>query len=537
MKHAGMRGVELELARQLFGSIVEGMGRVLMRSSFSANIKERRDYSCALFDVAGRAVALGDHMPVHLGSMPAAVESVLARRPPRGGEMVVVNDPFSGGTHLPDLTLVMAYPRGASPPRYYLANRAHHSDIGGAHPASMAPGANEIYQEGLILPPVRLVRAGQVDGELLGMILANVRTPREREADLRAQIAANLEGSRRLEAMERRIGRSRLARWCAAQRAYGRRMVQAALNEIPDGVYTATEFLEGEGAQAVRLKVAIRARRGKIKVDFNGTDPQARGNLNAVEAITRSAVFFVFRCLVREEIPFSSGCFEMMEIEIPPGSVLSARRPAAVAGGNVETSQRVVDLVMKALRHALPDRIPAQSCGTMTNLTMGGKDARSGEAFTYYETIAGGMGGSPAAEGLSAVHTAMTNSLNTPVEALEQSYPLRVLHYAVRRGSGGAGRHPGGDGVVREIQALCPAQASLLAERHLHPPAGAQGGKSGRVGEAWLVRGRRATRIGSKVTLELAAGDALRLATPGGGGWGRRSGKRNVQARGRLLRP
>jgi N-methylhydantoinase B len=532
MKRKRPAGVELELARQLFSSIVEGMGNVLMRSAFSANIKERRDYSCALFDAAGRAVALGDHMPVHLGSMPAAVESVLSHRPPRGGEMVVVNDPFSGGTHLPDLTLVMAYPWTASRPRYYLANRAHHSDIGGAHPASMAPGSEEIFQEGLILPPVRLVRDGRVEPELLATILANVRTPREREADLRAQIAANLEGARRLEAIERRVGKQRVARWGAAQRAYGRRMVASFLAEIPDGIYRATEFLEEEGPirRLVRLRVRVHARRGRIRVDFTGTDPQTRGNLNAVEAITRSAVFFVFRCLVREEIPFSSGCFEMLEIVIPPGSVLSARHPSAVAGGNVETSQRVVDLVLKALRPALPGRIPAQSCGTMTNLTLG---TGIGEGFAYYETIAGGMGGSPSAAGLSAVHTAMTNSLNTPVEALEQSYPLRVVQYAVRRGSGGAGKHPGGDGVIREIQALGRVKASLLSERRRCAPAGAAGGRPGKAGRAWRVRGDRLFPLGGKVSLDLQPGDSLRVATPGGGGWGAPDKRRSAARKAR----
>ena len=519
-----LRSVELELARQLFGSVVEGMGRVLMRSAFSPNIKERRDYSCALFDANGRAVALGDHMPVHLGSMPAAVQRVLEILPPRGGEMVAVNDPFSGGTHLPDLTLVTAYPASRARPRFYLANRAHHSDIGGAHPASMAPGPEEIFEEGLVIPPIRLVRDAHPDPGLMSLILANVRTPREREADLRAQMAANLEGCRRLEEVERRVGRKRLSTWAGEQIDYAHRVVRKFLREIPDGTYRAAETLEGgqSGDLLIRLRVRLQVRRGRVTVDFSGTDPQVPGNLNAVEAITRSATYFVFRCLVREAIPFNAGCFDAIEVLIPPGTVLSARHPAAVAGGNVETSQRVVDLVLKALRRALPGRIPAQSCGTMTNLTLGGKNWKTGEAFTYYETIAGGMGASSACPGQSAVHTSMTNSLNTPVEALEQAYPLRVLSYALRSGSGGSGKHRGGDGVVREIQVLAPSEGALLTDRYLQAPAGARGGKPARSGRAWLVSHGRSKRLGSKVCLKLLPGDSLRIATPGGGGWGKK---------------
>jgi N-methylhydantoinase B len=518
-----VQSVELELGRQLFGSVVEGMGRVLMRSAFSPNIKERRDYSCALFDADGRAVALGDHMPVHLGSMPAAVQRVLEILPPCGGEMVAVNDPFSGGTHLPDLTLVTAYPASHARPRFYLANRAHHSDIGGAHPASMAPGPEEIFEEGLVIPPIRLVRNGKPDSGLLSLILANVRTPREREADLRAQMAANFEGCRRLEEVERRVGRKRLSTWAAAQIDYAHRVVRRFLREIPDGSYHAAETLEGD--HLIRLRVRVQVLRGQVTVDFSGTDPQVPGNLNAVEAITRSATYFVFRCLVREAIPFNAGCFEAIEVLVPPGTVLSARHPAAVAGGNVETSQRVVDLVLKALRRALPDRIPAQSCGTMTNVTLGGRDAKTGLAFTYYETIAGGMGASRACPGQSAVHTSMTNSLNTPVEALEQAYPLRVLSYALRTGSGGPGRNRGGEGVVREIQVLAPCEGALLTDRYRKAPAGARGGKPARCGRAWLVSKGRSKRLGSKVCLKLLRGDSLRIATPGGGGWGKK--KRN----------
>ena len=515
--------VSLEMARRLFGSIVEGMGAVLMRSAFSPNIKERRDYSCALFDARGRAVAVGDHMPVHLGSMPAAVRQVLRAAPPRGREMVAVNDPYSGGTHLPDVTLVAPYPESASRPRYYLANRAHHSDIGGSHPGSMAPGAREIYEEGIVLPPIRLVRGGSPDPDLLRLLLANVRTPVEREADLRAQIAANREGARLLGEMESRVGRARLASWSAATRRHAGRIVRSFLSEIPEGSFRASEILEGDGVtrRTITLVVCLRKRRGRIQVDFEGTDRQTEGNINAVEAITRSAVYFVFRCLVREEIPFNEGCFEAIEVRLPPGTVLSATRPSAVAGGNVETSQRVVDLVLKALAVALPGRIPAQNSGTMTNLTFGGSYPRGGTRFTYYETIGGGMGGSGLRAGLSGVHTGMTNSLNTPIEALEQALPIRVTRYALRAGSGGRGIHPGGDGVVREFEALCDMQAALFADRHRRSPAGARGGGYGAPGGAWIVRGGKARPLESKCRLTLRRGDRLRIATPGGGGWGR----------------
>ena len=487
------RAVRIELARHLFASVTEEMGLVLMRSAFSPNIKERRDYSCALFDGRGRAVAMGDHMPVHLGSMPSSVEHALKIRPPGPGEMVVVNDPFAGGTHLPDLTLVAPYPFRSSRSRYYLANRAHHSDVGGMSPGSMPPGAREIFQEGVVLPPVRLFRKGEPDPDLLAFFLANVRTPGEREADLRAQAAANQAGARRLGEMEAHNGIRSLAAWAAEQIDYASRVVLSFLREIPEGSYRAEEFLEGDSVaeRLIRLSVEVRVRGGRVWVDFTGTDPEAEGNVNAVESIARSAVYYVFRCLIREEIPFNAGSFSPLEIRIPPGTVLSARRPAAVAGGNVETSQRVVDLILKALARALPGRIPAQSGGTMTNLTLGGRDPSTGRPFAYYETVGTGMGASPSAPGLSGVHTHMTNSLNTPVEALELAYPLRVVRCSLRRGSGGRGLHRGGDGIVREIRLLVPGQAAILAERHPIPPRGLGGGAPGRPGRAWRIGRRR----------------------------------------------
>jgi len=519
-----------ELARHLFSSVPDLMGTVLKRSAFSPNIKERRDYSCGLFDRRGRAVAMGDHMPVHLGSMPATVEHLLAA-PPRAGEMVAVNDPYAGGTHLPDITLIAPYPLRSSRPRYYVACRAHHSDVGGVSPGSMPPGAREIFQEGLILPPVRLVRAGKVEPDLLSLVLANVRTPREREADLRAQISANRSGAIRLEELERRCGVGTLQAWAAAQIDYTARVVRSFLRRIPDGSYRAEERMDGDGVsdRPVRLRVRVHALRGRVLVDFSGTDPATPGNINAVESITRSAVYYVFRCLVQEEIPFNAGCFSALEVRVPPGCVLSAKRPAAVAGGNVETSQRVVDLILKALAPALPDRIPAQSAGTMSSLTLGGSDPRSGLPFTYYETVGGGMGGSPSGPGLSGVHTHMTNSLNTPVEALEQAYPVQVVRYSLRRRSGGSGKHRGGDGILREIRLLAPGQAALLADRHRFAPQGLRGGRSGKPGRGFH-RSKRTLRIGSKARVQLETGESIGIETPGGGGWGRSRARRRGRA-------
>jgi len=527
----GIDAADLEVARHLFASVAEEMGLVLRRSAFSPNIKERRDYSCGLFDQGGRAVAMGDHMPVHLGSMPATVEHILATCAPGPGEMVAVNDPYSGGTHLPDITLVAPFPTEASRPRFYLGNRAHHSDVGGMTPGSMPPGACEIFQEGFIIPPVRLIRRGKPDPDLLALVLANVRTPVEREADLRAQVGANRAGARRLEELERRHGIAPVARWANEQIGYASRIVRSFLRQIPPGNYPAEEMMEGDGVsdRPVRLRVIVRVRPGRVVVDFTGTDPETPGNINAVESITRSAVYYVFRCLVREEIPYNAGCFSHVWVRLPPGTVLSARRPAAVAGGNVETSQRVVDLLLKAMAAALPGRIPAQSCGTMSNLTFGGRDPRAGAPFSYYETIGGGMGASPSGPGLSGVHTHMTNSLNTPVEALEQDYPLRVVRYSLRQGSAGAGRHRGGNGIVREIRLLVPGQVSIFAERHRFAPQGLSGGRPGKPGKAWCQGIGLRRRIGSKVTLRLRAGESIRIETPGGGGWGRPQRRRRAR--------
>jgi len=434
---------ELEIFKCFFHSVAEEMGGALRRSAFSPNIKERRDYSCAVFDGKQRAVAMGDHMPVHLGSMPMSVGAAASALELKPGDIAILNDPYAGGTHLPDITLVMpvAVP-GSAAPMFYVANRAHHSDVGGAHPGSMGL-SEEIIQEGLRIPPTLFFRAGKVEEGVRALLLANVRTPGEREGDLMAQIASCRLGERRLREIVAKQGAAKTRFYLDELQNYSARLMRRALRDIPDGVYAAQDFLDDDGfdAEPVRLQVSITVRGENIHVDFAGTSPSRRGSLNAVLAITTSAVFYVFRCLLGEEAPACSGLMEPITVIAPEGSVVNARFPSAVAAGNVETSQRIVDVLLKALAQALPTEIPAASSGTMNNLSFGGADPRPGprrgETFTYYETIAGGMGARPAADGLSGVHTHMTNSLNTPVEALESAYPVRVRRYALRAGRQG----------------------------------------------------------------------------------------------------
>lgn len=540
---------ELEIFKSLFHSIAEEMGAALRRSAFSPNIKERRDYSCAVFDGQGRVVAMGDHMPVHLGSMPMSVAAAIRALELGRDDIAILNDPYAGGTHLPDITLVEPVFAPPSRPRFrarlpamaprarpvfYVASRAHHSDIGGAEPASMGL-SQEIYQEGLRIPPVALVRSGMIQGDVLAIVLSNVRTPREREGDLTAQIAACRLGERRLRELLGKYGGRKTRFYLDELQRYAARLMHEALERIPEGDYAAEDRLDDDGFtnEPVHVRVRIGIRGGRARVDFRGTDPQCRGMVNAVLAITQSAAFYVFRCLLGEEVPACAGLMDPIELDAPEGSVVNARPPAAVAAGNVETSQRIVDVLLKALARALPRRIPAASSGTMNNLSFGGLDPRRNERFAYYETIAGGMGARPRAEGLSGVHTHMTNSLNTPIEALESSYPVRVRRYSLRRGSGGAGRFRGGDGIVREIEFLSEVRGSILSDRRRFPPYGLAGGKPGRVGKNQLLPpsgGRRVT-LGSKTSFSAPQGSVLRIETPGGGGWGKSSAplaRRNI---------
>jgi N-methylhydantoinase B len=536
----------LEIYRALYTSVAEEMGVSLRRTAFSPNIKERRDYSCAVFDSLGQVIAQGDHMPVHLGSMPMAVAAALSEVEIGPGDVVALNDPFAGGTHLPDVTLVTgvfdkkvgkrgskrvgekertaftpSLPYFLTPPLFYVANRAHHADIGGANPGSMGL-ATDVYGEGLRIPPVRIVKDGKFDEDILKLLLTNMRAADERRADFEAQIGSLKTGAARLlEIVERRGAREALE---YAQRLidYSARMMRRTIAAIPDGVYEAEDFLDDDGITSgpVKIQARVGIKGEHASVDFAGSSPQVSGPINAVEAITVSAVSYVFRCLVGSDVPASAGLMQPIEVIAPKGTVVSALPPASVAGGNVETSQRIVDVLFKALSKALPEIIPAASQGTMNNLTIGGVDHRSGKEFSYYETVAGGMGARPAQDGMSAVHTNMTNSLNTPAEALEYAYPLRVRAYQIRKSSGGPGRQKGGDGVVREIETLVSAQTSLLSDRRKLAPYGLKGGEEGGKGRTFLISGGNKKQIGSKGSWTIKAGDIIRIETPGGGGHG-----------------
>ena len=543
--------IESEIFKNLYHSIAEEMGAALRRTAFSPNIKERRDYSCAVFDSNGEVIAMGDHMPVHLGSMPMSVRAAIERCELGLGDMVMLNDPFAGGTHLPDITLVAPVFVGTrrtwlrrlgGRPDFYVASRAHHADVGGTYPGSMGL-CREIYQEGFRIPPVKIMRGGRIDRDVLALLVTNVRTPQEREGDLGAQIAACHTGATRLRAICSRYGLPRAKRAAAELLDYSEVMMRAFLAQVPPGTYRAEDFLDNDGVseKAVKIVVAVsvhahgRTHQGSptfsragvpappwVSVDFSGSNPQVEGSVNAVEAITCSACFYVFRCLLQEEVPATAGLMRPIRVVAPAGTVVNARPPVAVAGGNVETSQRIVDLLLRALAQAMPERIPAAAAGTMNNLTIGGIDPRTGEPFAYYETIAGGMGARPTKDGVSGVHTHMTNSLNTPAEALEYAYPLRVRRYALRSNSGGAGKFRGGDGIVREIELLTDSEVTLLADRRMHGPWGLNGGADGAVGRAAIVRtDGTCVALPGKFNVRLRKGERIRIESPGGGGWGR----------------
>jgi N-methylhydantoinase B len=513
--------VALEIANHRLAAIAEEMGVVLGRTALSPNVKERRDYSCAVFDARGGLVAQAAHIPVHLGATPLSVRAAIAHGRMEPGDVVVLNDPFAGGTHLPDITVVApVFARGARTPFAYVANRAHHADIGGMSPGSM-PLASDVFQEGLRLPPVKLVTRGRWASDIVDVVLANTRVPAERQGDLRAQWAALRIGTQRLcELAARRGGITVLAREMAALQDYSAALMRATLRALPRGTYHARDVLDddGLGSGPLSLVVSITLAGGRARIDFAGTASQTRGPLNANLAVTRSAVLYVFTALAGDTIPPNEGLARPLDIVAPEGSLVHARAPAAVAGGNVETSQRIVDVLLRALAGAAPDRIPAASCGSMNNVALG---STAGEhPFAYYETIAGGAGGGPSGPGASAVHTHMTNTMNTPIEALEAYYPLVVRRYALRPGSGGRGRHPGGSGVIREIEFLVDAEVTLLADRRRVPPYGMAGGQPGSPGRDWLVRGTRRRRLPAKVTLRARPGDRLCVETPGGGGFG-----------------
>jgi N-methylhydantoinase B len=532
MTHTTVDPVELAIFQSMVHSIAEEMGAALRRTALSPNIKERRDYSCAVFDGEARVIAMGDHMPVHLGSMPMSVQAAVEAIDFSRGDIAILNDPYAGGTHLPDITMVLPIFRpDGERPEFYIATRAHHADVGGMFAGSMGP-AKEIYQEGIRIPPVRIVRGGKINREILDILLHNVRTPKEREGDLDAQIGACHVGERRIQELMQKYSEAQLVGLTEQLLNYSGQLIRAELRTMPAGEFTAEDWLDSDGVTDAPRKICVRLSfdpvAASVKVDFTGSSPQVAGSVNAVRAITLSACFYVLRCLLGEDAPATAGILRPLTLITPAGTIVAAQPPAAVAGGNVETSQRIVDVLLRALAEAVPSRVPAASAGTMSNLTVGGFDFRSatqfGEPFTYYETAAGGMGARPGLDGISGVQTHMTNSLNTPVEALEYAYPLRVRRYAYRYGSGGEGRYTGGDGLIRELEFLADAEVTLLADRRIFRPYGLSGGEEGATGHAWISKADAATEsdLPGKCSLRVAKGDSLRLETPGGGGWGAR---------------
>ena len=517
--------IELELFKNVFIAVSEEMGAVLGRTALSPNIKERKDYSCSLFNEKGETLAQGSHIPVHLGAMPLSVQAALRTMAFEKGDLVILNDPYRGGTHLPDITCIspVFLERKLS---FFVANRAHHSDVGGMTPGSM-PLATELFQEGLIIPPLKLYARGRMNRDVFDLILSNVRTPDERRGDLLAQIAANEVGRARLEEAVARFGAAKVRLYSALIQDYTEGILRATIEAIPDGTYAFEDLLDDDGISDRPIKIGVRLtiRGDRAVVDFSSSSPQTEGGVNANFAITSSAVLYVFRSLVEEDIPFNTGLMRPLEIVAPPRSIVNAVFPAACAGGNVETSQRIVDVLLGALAKALPGRIPAASQGTMNNVAFGGYDPGSDRHFAYYETIGGGMGAGATADGLDGVHTHMTNSLNTPIEALENYLPLRIRRYGLRKGSGGAGLHRGGQGIVREYEFRVPAALTIMSERRRFAPYGVQGGRPGAKGKNTLITAGRARALGSKVNIKLRPGDVLRIETPGGGGYGRPRGR------------
>lgn len=516
--------ITLEVLRHALAAVADEMNADLVRTAYSPNINERRDCSSAVFDARGQMVAQAESIPVHLGAMPYSVAAAIAAVGEFApGDIVVVNDPYAGGAHLPDVTFVAPVVwRGARVG--FVANRAHHADVGGKEPGSLAGDAVEIFQEGLRIPPVRLWRGGTVDDDLLRLVLANVRTPRERLGDLRAQAAGCRLGVARVEELCDRYGWDTLEAGMEEVLAYSERRMRAEIARFPRGVARFEDALDddGTGSGEVVLRVAVEARGDRLVVDFTGSAPQTSGPLNAVLAVTASATYFAVRVATDPTIPANSGTYRPIEIIAPEGTVVHPVPPAAVVGGNLETAQRIVDVLLGALGVAMPDRAVGAAQGSMNNIAIGGIDPRRGEPYTVYETIAGGVGGRAGGDGMDGVHSHMTNTLNTPIEALETAYPLEVVRYELLPGTGGAGEHRGGLGVRREIRAIDHrARVSLLTDRRRRAPYGVRGGAPGTVGRNVRVRGDGSEDVvPSKGTVVLEAGESLRIETPGGGGWG-----------------
>ena len=519
--------VLMQVFKNRFVAIAEEMGVTLNRTAFSPNIKERRDFSCAIFDQQGDMIAQAAHIPVHLGSMPLSVKAAIDSCAMADGDMIMLNNPFQGGTHLPDITLVAPVYIDGDEPVYYVANRAHHSDVGGMTSGSM-PLSTTIFQEGVIISPLKIVEDGEIDQKLMDFLLSNVRTPLEREGDFAAQIMANLTGVQRSRELIDKYGLSTVNLYAASLNDYSERITRVAIAQIPDGEYEFEDYMDGDGISNGPIKIGVRleVEGDEALLHFAGCDPQVSGSVNAVYAITLSAVLYVFRSLIREDIPTNAGCVRPLKIVTHQGTIVDARFPAAVAGGNVETSQRIVDVVLGALAKALPDIVPAASQGTMNNTTIGGIDERTGKPFAYYETLAGGAGATSKNNGESAVHSHMTNTLNTPIEALEFSYPFQVTEYSIRKGSVGKGLFNGGDGLIREIRLLSDDEVTVLSERRERPHYGLQGGEPGAVGRNLVLSKKGDKLMPGKFSCKLNKLDVIRIETPGGGGYGATSKKK-----------
>lgn len=512
-----MDPIVLEIYRHRFIGVAEEMGVTLRRTAHSPNIKERADYSCAVFDAHGNMVAQAAHIPVHLGAMPASCAAALRTFSDwKPGDIVILNDPFDGGNHLPDLTMIS--PVFAHDDLvFFIASRAHHADVGGMSPGSL-PLSSELFQEGLIIPPIKLCDAGHLNESVLSMLLANVRTPMERKGDLSAQQASHAVGQRRLESLIHEFGREEVCTYASSLMDYSERIMRATIESWPNGVYRYEDQLELPDNKSAPIHVTVKIEDSNIYFDFTGTQGTLDAPLNTVMAVTTSACYYVILCLMEDEIPINAGCFRPVRVQSPPDTLVNASRPAPVAGGNVETSQRITDIVLGALSKAFPDKIPAASQGTMNNLTIGGNSA-DGSPYAYYETLGGGMGAAPDAHGLSGVHVHMSNTRNTPVEALEMQYPFQINEYGLIRGSGGGGRFQGGEGIVREYRFLAEAVVTMLSERRHHAPWGLYGGGSGRKGKNLRISadGQR-TLLSGHFTRRFYPGDILRIETPGGGG-------------------
>jgi len=509
----GMDAIQLSIFSSRISAVCDEMGAVLRRAAFSPNIRDRLDYSCAVFDPQGQLCAQAAHIPVHLGSMAYAMADLVQCRDWLPGDMLVVNDPFQGGTHLPDVTLiapVFVDQRCVA----FVANRAHHADIGAESPGSM-PIGNRLEQEGLIIAPTLLVKNGEIQHSVLDWIVSATHNRAVTQGDFSAQISANRSGVKRIQELLAGMGIEAWLNGLKILNDYAVRMARAALKELPDGCYEFEDFMDddGQGNRDIRLHVCVTLNAGHVRVDFSGTDRQVQGNINCPLAVTAAAVFYVFRCLMDERTPACAGSFRQIQLVAPEGCLVNARPPSAVAAGNVETSSRIVDLVLGALARAIPDRVAAASQGTMNNLAMGARDKQGG--WDYYETIAGGMGAGKQGGGLHAVQTHMTNTLNTPIEVVEAAYPLRIRRYALRTGSGGNGWRKGGDGLVREYEFLAPTQVTLLTERRCHSPWGLLGGLEGLTGENRL----NGEVLPAKAALVVESGDRLEIFTPGGGGF------------------